>query len=481
MTFHQLFLLFPSLAFKAIRRPQFTIAAPISIINGTTVCPSCFSLRETVILHCPLTRTLYGCSEKGGILPSPLRNRKNPFTRSSVLFVLAALRTRPKTYRPERTPRDQLRTTAALDVIRKHSSFTPMEAPRDKWVEADRNFSKKLLTTVEDTRRNANLKVLSRPLTIASARTGFSQYFLGPSLSSSDSSPDLRDLFSLLRTHIPQSLLADELRERSAAHHYWTVLHPLQLAHDMAFVADSMVFTIKQEGVRSVPLPTLLRGIQDAVSLSFDHLEEICARSLTNAIQVKVAIREFLLGALKPHTLRDPLLASDLIHPMIFAPDALEAVVPILKAAMDARAVCDHAGCIPFPSNSRSFPRRKMSPGHCPGAYPPPRQWAQPPLASPLQPSLPQVEDRGAVLADLQRQVADLKSQLHAPSGDAPCPSTGRGSHRGRNRQGRRGRGFFRGAAGSSRGCASSSRQQSRGSTSGAPASSRGPWGRRRY
>ena len=243
-------------------------------------------------------------------------------------FVLAALRTRPKTCRPERTTRDQLSTTAFLDVIRKRSSFTPMEASNDKWVEADRTLAKKLLATVEDARRNANLKVLACPLPIASAGTGFSQYFLGPSLSSSASSLELRDL---LRTNIPRSLLADELRERSAVHHYWTVLHPLQLAHDMASVADSTVFTVKQEGVRSVPLPTLLRRIQDAVSLSFDHLEEMCARSLTKAIQAKVAIREFLLGALKPHTLCDPLLASDLIHPTIFAPGALGAVCPSLR------------------------------------------------------------------------------------------------------------------------------------------------------
>ena len=278
--------------------------------------------------------------------------------------------------------RNQLRMTASLDVIRKRSSFTPMEASKDKWVEADRTLAKKLLATVEDARRNANLKVSARPLPIASAGTGFSQYFLGPSLSSSASSPELRDLF-LLRTNIPRSLLADELRERSAAHHYWTVLHPLQLAHDMASIADSTVFTVKLEGVHSVPLPTLLRGIQDAVSLSFDHLEEMCARSLTKAIQAKVAIREFLLGALKSHTLRDPLLASDLIHPTIFAPAALEAAVPILKAAMDAHAVRDHAGRVPFASNNRSFTRRRTSPGLRQGASLPPRQWAQPPPASP--------------------------------------------------------------------------------------------------
>ena len=342
-------------------------------------------------------------------------------------FVLAAHRTRPKTCSPERSLRDQLRTTAAFDVIRKRSSFTPMDASKDKWVEADHNLAKKLLATVEDARRNANLKVLARPLPIASAGTGFSQYFLGSSLSSSASSPELRDFFSLLRTNIPHSLLVYELRERLAEHHYWTVLHPLQLAHDMASVADSTVFTVKQEGVCSVPLPTLFLVIQDAVSLSFNHREEMCARSLTKAIQAKVAIWEFLLGALKPRTLRDPLLASDLIHPTIFA------AVPILKAAMDAHAVRDHVGHVPFSSNSRSFARRQTSPRRRQGSHPPPRQWEHPPPASPLQPSLPQVKVRGAFLADLQRQVADLKLQLHAPSGDVPRPSTGRGSHRGHN------------------------------------------------
>ena len=97
-------------------------------------------------------------------------------------FVLAALCTRPKTCHLERTTRDQLSTTASLDVIRKRSSFIPMEASRDKWVEADRTLAKKLLATVEDARRNANLKVLACPLPIASAGLGFSQYFIHPSI-----------------------------------------------------------------------------------------------------------------------------------------------------------------------------------------------------------------------------------------------------------------------------------------------------------
>ena len=147
---------------------------------------------------------------------------------------------------------------------------------------------------------------------------------------------------------------------------------------------------------------------------------------------------------------------------------------------MDVHAVRDHTGRVPFASNSRSFTRRRTLPGLRRGASLPPRQWAQPPPASPLQPSLPQVEDRGAVLADLQRQVADLKSQLHAPGRDALRPSPGRGSHRGRNRQDRRDRGFFRGPRVPPV-APRRNRQQSRGSTSGAPVSSRGHRGRRRY
>ena len=215
----------------------------------------------------------------------------------------------------------------------------------------------------------------------------------------------------------------------------------------MASVADSTVFTVKQEGVRSVPLPTL-RGIQDAVSLSFDHLEEMCAHSLTKVILAKVSIREFLLCALKPHTLRDPLLASDLIHPTVFAPTALDAAISSLRRLW-----------MPIHSVTMRFASLLV----------PPRGSSHPPSAS-MPASQPRVDDRSAVLLDLQRQVADLKSRLHTPGRDVPPPAVDR-----------RGRGFFWGTSGNSCGHSSSQRQQSRGSTSGAPTSSRGPRGRRCY
>ena len=102
------------------------------------------------------------------------------------------------------------------------------------------------------------------------------------------------------------------------------------------------------EGLRSLPLPTLLQGIQGAVSLTFDHLEAVCVWSLTKAVQAKIKIRELMLGAIKPHTLRDLLLQSDLLHPEIFPPLALDTALPIFKTAMDMSSLRDHAGRLPF-------------------------------------------------------------------------------------------------------------------------------------
>ena len=141
-------------------------------------------------------------------------------------------------------------------------------------------------------------------------------------------------------------------------HHYWSMLLPLQLARDFTQIADSTVFTVKQEGVCSLPLPDLLRGIHGSVSLTFDHLEEVCARSLTKAVQAKVRIREHMLGALKPHTLRDPLLQADVIHPHVFPLVVLEVAIPILKTALDANTVCDHADRVPSRTPRQSSHRR---------------------------------------------------------------------------------------------------------------------------
>ena len=234
-------------------------------------------------------------------------------------FVLAALLTRPQTSHTHPSPRDQLRSVAALDLVRQRASFTPMDPFKDKWLESDKALATKLLAAIEDARKNTNLRVQARPVPMILSGTWFPNIFKGPS--SLLPLPLLLIGISMRFFHsrIPRYLLLDESRERSAAHHYWSLLHPLQLACDLATVTDSTVFTVKQEGLRSLPLLMLLQGIQGAVSLTFDHLEDVCVRSLTKAIQAKVKIRELMLGAIKPHTLRDPLLQSELIHPEIFS------------------------------------------------------------------------------------------------------------------------------------------------------------------
>ena len=229
-----------------------------------------------------------------------------------------------------------------------------MDPSKDNWVESDKALVTKLLAAIEDARKNTNLWVQARPVPVLSSGTGFSQYFQGP-LSPSAAAPAHRDLYALFHTCIPRYLLLNESRERSAAHHYWSLLHPLQLAGDLTRMTDSTIFTVKQEGLRSLPLPTLLQGIQGAVSLTFDHLEDVCVRSLTKAIQAKVKIRELMLGAIKPHTLRDLLFQSELLHPEIFPPSALDTALPIFKTALDMSSLCDHAGRLPFQAPRSGF------------------------------------------------------------------------------------------------------------------------------
>ena len=81
-------------------------------------------------------------------------------------FVLAAQRTRPKTLQAEPPPRDQLRSLAAMDVVRKHSSLTPVEASKDKRVESDKALASKMLNTISDARQSPNLRVVARPIPI---------------------------------------------------------------------------------------------------------------------------------------------------------------------------------------------------------------------------------------------------------------------------------------------------------------------------
>ena len=141
-------------------------------------------------------------------------------------FVLAALKTRPKTARPDPPRHDRLHSLASLDLFRKHSSLTPVELSKDKWVESDKALAKKLVATVANAARSSSLRFLARLIPVLSSGTGFFQYFQGPSLSTAASSPEHKDLFALFRTHVPHYLLTDEPRKRAAAHHYWTILHP---------------------------------------------------------------------------------------------------------------------------------------------------------------------------------------------------------------------------------------------------------------
>ena len=405
-------------------------------------------------IHLPVDQDFVRVFREGGHLTFSIAEPEESLHAIFRPFVLAALLTRPQTSRSHPSPRHHLRSVSALDLV---ASFTPMDPSKDKWVESDKVLATKLLAAVEDARKSTNLRVQARPVPVLSSGTGFSQYFQGPLLSPSTEDPAHRDLFAIFQTRIPRYLLLDESRERSAAHHYWSLLHPLQLARDLATVTDSTVFTVKQEGLRSLPLPTLLQGIQGAVSLTFDHLEDVCVRSLTKAVQAKVKIRELMLGAIKPHTLRDPLLHSDLLRPDIFPPSALNTALPFFKTALDTSSIRDHADRLPFQA-----PRSELDQGFVPrgrrsrrGANRYPRS-----LPTPASHRPPSTSDdlRGGVLSDLRRQVADLRAQIGTTASPSPARISGRGhgSAPPRDRSARRGRNFFRGNAGRSRGRAGS-------------------------
>ena len=92
-------------------------------------------------------------------------------------FVLSAQHTRPKTLRAEPPPHDQLRSLAAMDVVRKHSYLTPVETSKDKWVESDKALASKMLNTISYARRSSTLRVVARPIPILSSGTGL---FSGP-------------------------------------------------------------------------------------------------------------------------------------------------------------------------------------------------------------------------------------------------------------------------------------------------------------
>ena len=221
--------------------------------------PSSFCLRATDTSTSWLTRIFVSVFREGGHLAFSIAEPDESMHAIFRPFVLAALLTRPQMSHTHPSPRDQLRSVAALYLVCQCASFTPMDPSKDKWVESDKALATKLLAAIEDARKNTNLRVQARPVPVISSGTGFSQYFQGPLISPSAAAPAHRDLYALFHTHIPRYLLLNKSRERSAAHHYWSLLHPLQLARDLATVTDSTVFTVKQKGFRSLPLPTLLR------------------------------------------------------------------------------------------------------------------------------------------------------------------------------------------------------------------------------
>ena len=136
----------------------------------------------------------------------------------------------------------------------------------------------------------------------------------------------------------------------------------------------------------------------------------MCARSLKKAIQATVRIREFMLGTLKPHTHRNPLLQLELIHPGIFAPAALDAAVSILKAALDSHSVRDHAGRVPFQAPRRSFAFSSSPRRHQQRSDSVRHHWSLPPTVSAIPQSFSFLKGNGwgAVLADFERHLSEV-------------------------------------------------------------------------
>ena len=439
----------------------------LSVARGD---PETHFVRGNSHIHLPVDQDFVRVFHEGGHLAFSIAEPEESLHAIFRPFVLAALLTRPQTSRSHPSPRHQLRSVAALDLVRQCASFTPMDPSKDKWVESNKALATKLLAAVEDARKNTNLLVQACPVPVLVSGTGFSQYFQVPLLYPSTEDPAHKDLFAIFQTRIPRYLLLGESRERSAAHHYWSLLHPLQLARDLATVTDSTVFTVKQEGLRSLPLPTLLQGIQGAVLLTFDHLEDVCVRSLMKAVQAKVKIRKLILGAIKPHTLRDPLLQSDLLHPDIFPPSALDTALPFFKTALDTSSLRDHVGRLPFQAPRSGLDQGFVPRGRCScrGAHRDPRSLPTP--ASHRPPSTSD-EMRGGVLSDLRRQVADLWAQISTTASPSPARTSGqgRGSAPPRDRSARRGRNFFWGNAGRSCGPSSEPSHQPQGYRREAP------------
>ena len=93
-------------------------------------------------------------------------------------------------------------------------------------------------------------------------------------------------------------------REQKAAYHFWSLVYNLQFSQDLlGIVVDNTIFAVKREGLRSLLLPTLVQGIQDANAYTKYHLEDLCSCTLVKADQVKKILQVHVLSALKSHVL----------------------------------------------------------------------------------------------------------------------------------------------------------------------------------
>ena len=131
----------------------------------------------------------------------------------------------------------------------------------------------------------------------------------------------------------------------------------------------------------------------------------------------KLQLKKFTLAGSAPSGLSG--------SPGHLSPAALEAAIPVLKNALDANMVRDHAGRVPFraprqPNRCWVSPRRSQP--HTDSSRD--SRSRSMPATSTLrgEPVRAAEEDRGAVLALLQQQVADLCAQLRTPSTVDPHP-----------------------------------------------------------
>ena len=267
-------------------------------------------------------------------------------------FIFYALKQSPLEKSPNVSKKhEHLRNMANMDLIKKNTSFTPMDSSKEEWEERDKDFAERINSVIEKVAFSPayNYKITATPLPVISSATGMSQYLQGPMLQIRSTVPKHKDLFKLLRVNVNETMLADEHRARTAAFHLWSLVHPLQFSKDLLSIVDSTVFESKREGIKSLPLNILVQGIYDATSLTQEHLENMFYRSLAKAVQIKMNIRKRVLGYVTPHCIWQTLLCSSLVHPQLFAPEALTKAAYRLERVMPR----DYAGRVLLKSASR--------------------------------------------------------------------------------------------------------------------------------